>query len=262
MSDHTWRGLVKVPSTDVSGAVSFQFLGSNWQKAGDTEFRENGVTWYPTKNATKLPWRGEVSTSGSAGTYEADGASTYIEFNYNDASGTYSIGHAAYQNFNAWHDAWSDKFVGTFSDTSGVTTATMVQTNANMSAWTPLVTENSNWNEPFYLSNYTDPGYPKGVTFGKHKMPGQWNGDNGMFVSAKLTTSDATQIRLNSGIAWQMQGEEQGDVTFTQSDGPSGLDTLSFQARIGQSIAFDDFSVWYGDGSSSTNINYGGRKDP
>ena len=257
ISDHTWRGLVKVPSTNVSGKVSFLFQGMNRQTAGDTEFRENETTWYPTANAEKLPWRGEVSTYGAAGTYDADGASTYIEFTYNDASGTYSIGHAAYQNFNGWHDAnlGAEKFVGTFSETSGVTTATMVQTNTNMEAWTPLKTEDSNWNEAFYLANYLDPGYPKGVTFGMHKMPGQWNGDNGMFVDAKLTTSNLVQRRTNSGIAWQMQGEEQGDVTFTQSDGPSGLDTISFQARLGQSIGFDDFSVWYGDGSSTTN-NY------
>ena len=253
ISDHTWRGLVKVPSTNVSGTVSFLFQERNRQTAGSVEFAENETARYPTANAAKLPWRGEVSASGSAATYEADGASTYIEFTYNDASGTYSIGHAAYQNFNAWHDAnlGSEKFVGTFAETSGVTTATMVQTNANMSAWTALVIEDSNWNEPFYLANYSDPGYPKGVAFGTHKMPGQWNGSNGMFVDASLAKN--SEISKNSGIAWQMQGEEQGDVTFTQSDGPSGLDTLTFKARLGQSIGFDDFSVWYGDGSSSTN---------
>ncbi|MBO7684090.1 MAG: hypothetical protein J6T51_05140 [Kiritimatiellae bacterium] len=253
ISDHTWRGLVKVPSTNVSGKVSFLFHGMNRQEAGDTSFRENEIEWHPTENPAKLPWRGEVSIGGSAATYDADGASTYIEFTYNDASGAYSIGHAAYQNFNAWHDAWTNKFVGTFAETSGVTTATMVETNANMGAWTPLAIRSSNWDEAFYLSNYSDPGYPKGVTFGMHKMPGQWNGDNGMFVDAVLTTSGSEAT--GSGIAWQMQGEEQGDVTFTQTDAPSGLDTLSFQARIGQSVGFDDFSVWYGDGSFATN-NY------
>ena len=259
ISDHTWRGLVKVPSTNVSGTVSFLFQERNRQTAGSVEFAENEAARYPTANAAKLPWRGEVSASGSAATYEADGASTYIEFTYNDASGTYSIGHAAYQNFNAWHDAnlGSEKFVGTFAETSGVTTATMVQTNANMSAWTALVIEDSNWNEAFYLANYLDPGYPKytDAIIEKHKMPGQWEGYNGTFVDAVLTKNADKERRESSGIAWQMKGEGQGNVYFTKSDGPSGLDTITFQARLGQTIAFDDFSVWYGDGSSSTN-NY------
>ena len=249
-------GLVKVPSNTVSGAVSFLFRRENPQDAGATTFAMNQDTLFPTADVDKFPWRGEAKKSGEMHKYEADGASTYLEFTYNDASDTFSIGHASYQNFNAWHDAnvaGTEKFVGTFAEKSGVTTATMVQTNADMLSWSPLVTEKGEWNEPFHLPNYLDPGYPKGVLFGTHKMPGPWNGANGMFVDASLTTSNLVQQMENSGIAWQMQGEESGDIAYTQSEGPSGLDTLSFKARLGQSISFDDFSVWYGDGSSSTN---------
>ena len=257
VSDHTWRGLVRVPSNTVSGAVSFLFRRENRQDAGATSFVMNQTTLYPTADVDRFPWRGEVKTSGEMHKYEADGASTYLEFTYNDASETYSIGHASYQNFNAWHDAnvpGTQKFVGTYTEVSGVTTATMVQTNADMLSWSPLVTEKKEWNEPFDLyPNYLDPGYPKGEFLGTHKMPGPWNGSNGMFVDAQLTTSNLVQYMENSGIAWQMQGEESGDMSYTQGSGPTGLDTVSFKARLGQSISFDDFSVWYGDGSSSTN---------
>ena len=33
-------------------------------------------------------------------------------------------------------------------------------------------------------------------------------------------------------VAWQMQGEESGDISYTQGEGPTGLDTVSFKARL------------------------------
>ena len=257
VGEHTWRGLVKVPAEGASGQVSFSFHGVNRQTAGDDSFKGNEEWWYPKADVEKLPARGEASISGSPCSYAADGASGYMEFTFNDESLTFSIGHAESQNFNAWDDArrYDGKFVGTYAEESGVTTSTKIETNANMSVWRLLQTENSNWNEAFKLSNYLDPGYPKGVFLSTHKMPGQWNGDNGMFVDAALTKSNRNEMVKNSGIAWQMQGESFGDISFTQSDGPSGLDTISFKARLAQSIGFDDFSVWWGDGASYTN-NY------
>jgi len=133
-----------------------------------------------------------------------------------------------------------------------VSKSSMVCTNANMSVWNPLKTTDDNWNEAFFLSGgYLNPNFPKGVKFSTHKMPGRWSGDNGMFVDAVLALKD--KRAEDSGIAWQMQGEALGDVAYTQSEGPSGLDTISFQAHIAQSVSFDDFSVWYGNNSYSTN---------
>ena len=148
--------------------------------------------------------------------------------------------------------ASSSVFAGTETSIDIVATT---QTNANMGAWTALAIEDSNWNEAFNLANYLDPGYPKHVTFGTHKMPGQWAGGNGMFVDASLTKSNRSDRAKLSGIAWQMQGESSGAIAYTQNDGPSGLDAILFQARLAQTIRFDDFSVWNGDGSSETN-NY------
>ena len=258
VGDHTWRGLVRVPS-NATGAVTFYFSGNARYGAWGRRL-ESGRTWYPAADVVKMPSRGETVDFVSADpakwhTYRADGASGYVEFQFNDETGAFTIGHAEYQTFNAWHDAKREdgKFVGNWSETSGVNVASMVQTNAPMRTWSLHAVSNANWNETFELPNYLDTGYPKytATPFVTHKMPHLWNGENGYFVDASLTKSNVTDKGKSSGLAWQMQGKGLGSVSYTAKDVPSGLDTVKFQARLAQGIGFNDFSVWSGDGSTS-----------
>ena len=263
VSDNTWRGMAKVPS-GASGSASFRFRGVNRQKAGAETFDENSTTWFPKDSLDKLPGRGEAAEGGGAGTFPADTASRYLEFMFNDKTLVYSVGHAEYQDFNAWHDAHrpDGKFVGNYAETSGVSSATMTRTNANIGAWTPLIAHatNGDWNAEFDLyPNYDNPAFPKNVFFGGHDMPGYaWHGESGMFVDAELVTfgidPDDSHNKY-SGIAWQMKGNGAGCVYYAKSSGPSGLDKVTFKAHMAQSISFGDFSYWHGTGFDTTN-NY------
>ena len=248
IGDHTWRGLVKVPS-NTTGIVNFRFIG-NYRRSEWGYLEESDVWWYPTANVEKMPSRGEATAVKTDFGYEADFASNYIEFQFNDETHAFTIGHAEYQTFNAWHDAHREdgKFVGNFAETSGVNVAEMIQTNANMKGWTPLKTADDNWNESFELSDYTDPGFPKYTDsyLLSHRMPHQWNGENGIFVDAALTKSNKDARVKDSGLAWQMRGKSLGTVSFTEQNAPPGLDTVSFKARLAQTVGFHDFSTWDG----------------
>lgn len=260
VSDHTWRGIAQVPS-GASGTAEFHFAGTNLQTAGSAEFVENRRRWYPKSGVEKLPGRGEaVAEIGDEGTFPTDTASRYLEFMFNDETLVYSVGHAEYQDFNGWHDAFRDdgKFVGTYSETSGVSAAVMVRTNANIGSWATLHATNDDWNATFELYSYDTPSFPKNVFYGGHYMPGyRWYGESGMFVDAKLTASNAVDHNAQSGIAWQMRGggDSAGSVYFSQSDCPAGLDKVTFKAHMSQSISFGDFSYWHGTGFDTTN-NY------
>ena len=256
VSDHLWRGLVRVP-TNVVGDVNFYFEGGQRWEAGATTYTEAGKVWYPTAAVTnKLPARGETSIGGVPQPFRADAATGFYEFQFNDETGYFTVGHAEYQTFNSWHDAANtNAFHGTYAETSGVTVAAMVTTNAHMKTWDVLRVTDDNWNESFEMSNYEIPAYQKGVSYATHKMPHQWTGDNGMFVDASLTGTSADDRQKNAGIAWQMQGFGLGSMSFTQTDVPVGLDTITFKARLAQSPTFDDFAFCYADGMMATN-NY------
>ena len=257
IGDHLWQGFVKIP-TNVQGLVNFYFNGDKRWSAGAESPAQSDVAWYPTSAVTNgLPARGETSIGAEPHPFLADGATGFIEFQFNDETGVFSLGHAEYQNFNYWNDAKrEDKlFVGSYSETSGVSVAAMMETNTVMALWETLRTTDDNWDEDFYLGNYETPAYQKNVTFATHKMPHQWNGDNGMFVDKTLTGTGTTDRQRNAGIAWQMQGMGIGSLYFTQADYPSGLDKVTFTARLAQGVNFDEIAYCYADGMFATN-NY------
>lgn len=250
---HLWRGMLCV--TNMEGELQFSFLECNVQVAGSKTYGTNLVEYIPVKEIV-LPASGEAKRGADYHPLRLDGASNYLEFRYNDESRGFSVGRAEYQNFNAWHDAnrGENVFVGKYSTTSGVNVAEMVVTNAPMYRWTPLVTENTAWNENFELSSYIDPNYPKGVLLEDHKLPHSWWGYNGQFVDATLVANTPSAKTNLAGIAWQMEGNGRGSAQWKQN-GPAGLDTVSFQARLAQSMKFENYSVWNGDLANSTN-NY------
>ena len=246
VGDHLWRGMVKVP-VGAKGVSKFFFDGlDRWDVWGE---RPSGsAQWFPKASVTQLPGRGEAVTTSSPQEIAIDSASGYLEFQFNDESGVFTVGHAEFQTFNQWHDARRDgeTFVGSYAETSGVSVAEMIQTNAHMNTWSLFKSTDSNWNEDFDLANYINDGYPKYTAdYISQKMPHQWSGANGLFVDAKLTASNLVQKQTQSGIAWQMAGRGRGSVSFTQSDTPPGIEKISFKARLAQAVTFADFSPCY-----------------
>ena len=252
VGDHLWRGLVKVP-LGAHGRATFFFDGVDpWEGEWATK-PGRPKQWYPTTDVKSLPGRGEARTTGGTFSFPLDDAAGYVEFQFNDENGVFTVGHAEYQTFNQWHDAHvlglkgQEVFVGNSVSTSGVNVAEMVQTNAPMWKWTPFVTSDPNWREDFDLGNYLNPEYPKYTRdYISQKMPHAWNGQSGLFVDAQLTTSNLVQKQTAAGIAWQMQGYGRGSVSYTEKTVPDGLDTVTFQARLAQAVTWDAFSPCYG----------------
>ena len=255
VGDHLWRGMVKIP-TNASGSATFFFDGLG-------RYEEWGVRpvgakqWMSKSDIDQLPGRGETVVGGRKKTIQVDGASGYLEFQFNDETGVFTVGHAEYQTFNAWHDAYlaGETFVGTYAETSGVSTAEMVQTNAHMNTWSLFQSTSANWNEDFTLPNYETPTYPKYTSdYISHKMPHLWQGENGLFVDAQICAR--TSRTNDSGLAWQLAGEGGGNVSYTERDVPNGLDTLTFKARLAQGIGWYDFAYW-GGGTAMRNYTFG-----
>ncbi len=246
VGNHLWRGMVKVP-VGTTGSSTFFFDGQDrWEDGGTRPV--GSAQWFPLTGVKQLPGRGTAQTTGTPQTIAVDDASGYLEFQFNDETGVFTVGHAEFQTFNQWHDARreGETFVGSYAETSGVTVAEMVQTNAHMNTWTLFKMTDSNWNETFDLANYVNAGYPKYTAdYISQKMPHQWNGVNGLFVDARLTASNLVQKMTESGIAWQMAGRGRGSVSYTQSDTPSGIETIRFKARLAQAVTFADFSPCY-----------------
>ena len=241
IGDHLWRGMVKIP-TNASGTATFFFDGLG-------RYDEWGVKpvgakqWMSKSDINQLPGRGETVVGGAKKSIQVDGASGYLEFQFNDETGIFTVGHAEYQTFNAWHDAklTGEVFKGTYAETSGVSSAMMVQTNAHMNTWSVFQSTKDGWNEDFTLPNYETPTYPKYTSgYISHKMPHLWQGESGLFVDAQLC---ARANRTNdSGVAWQLAGEGVGLVSYTQNDVPNGLDTVTFKARLAQSVSWEAFA--------------------
>ena len=254
VGNHTWRAFLV--STNAIGDVSFHFREVNEQEPGSTVYADRVVNRYPTGDVY-LPSTGDTELDGEPKSFPTDGASNYIEFRYSDDTGSYTIGHAEFQNFNDWHDAnlGDEVFTGTYAATSGVNQVAMVTTNAHMNTWSIPITVDANWNEDFYLSNYEDENYPKNEPFITHPMPHFWTGENGQFTDAKLVANTGVAKTNDAGIAWQMRGNSFGSIEYSQDSGPAGVDTVTFQAHLAQTSSFEDFSVWNGDGATSA-TNY------
>ena len=256
VGDHLWRGMVRVP-IGTSGTSTFFFDGiDRWEEWGAKP--AGSAQWFPLTDVRQLPGRGQAKTGGSPRSIAVDDASGYLEFQFNDESGVFTVGHAEFQTFNQWHDARreGETFVGSYAETSGVSVAEMIQTNAHMITWSPFKSTDSTWNEDFDLGSYINDGYPKYTAdYISQKMPHRWNGVNGLFVDAALTLSNYVDKTTKAGIAWQMAGRGRGNVSYTQNDTPSGIEKISFQARLAQAVTFADFSPCYS-GDTLTLRNY------
>jgi len=255
IGDHLWRGLVRTPTNDVP-SLQVRIEGWNLQTPGDLEFAENKTRFALADTVTKLPHASVLSALGEERWISVtnDAATGYLLFQVDDSTLGLSIVHADYQNFNGWNDANKDVNVGHFVGTSWYTNdlASGVSAEAreysdDFSSWHASVEVNTDyWVEQFNdnIGNwvkyepFTDTVSPNGFRVG----PGQW-----IYGCAR----DA-----NSGMALQMEGKGRGYIQFVNAaQTPRGLESIKFNARLGQEVEFDDFS--YYDGTTKTSMtNY------
>ena len=163
-----------------------------------------------------------------------------------------TIVHADYQNFNGWSDAHDRKasngngpiFVGTSTTNEyKVGVSPSKQTfREDFSDWQTMPATNEYWKVPTYSDINHLYGHAAYETF-QSDTNSLWAIGQGMWVSERYKND-----KDNSGVAIQMEGNGKGYLQFTDSSAaPRGIESVSFNARLGQFIRFEDFAYYYGD---------------
>ena len=245
---HSWRGFFPTP-TNLTGNLKFQVRARNRQETGATEVEQN-ILYMRGKAEDKLPISVTMSECGEGemSIFPIEVKTGYLMFMLDDSSHSLTVVRADYQNFNQWSDAKGTIFVGTSTDgdkKSGTSSSKLKISEQFTSGWTPMPATTNDWTVPYvgwtYVGNML--GRSPNTPF-TSDTSGIWQVGPGMWVP-KLYDDR----RANMGVALQMQGQGYGYLQLTDSNMlPRGYGNLSFNARVAQDIAFNDFSYYDGGG--------------
>lgn len=258
VSDDMWRAMIMIP-TNAEGTCTLSFKGLNRQTGSPWSLDENSVVWGAsdaTAAAIGLPENGHLVEGGVPLTFEIDHNANYIEVKVSTRFLTWSVARAEYQDFNHWNDAHTSAdrpyFKASYAETNGVDDVAMTTSalRDEIGSWKIFSATNSYWNETFYLQNYSDPSYPKGIVYQSHTTPARWDGYNLSFESTELVGEGAQSS--SSGMGAKLLGQSKGSLVFNKANCPEGIDTVSFKARLGQSMTFDGIS-WHPDAIAKKN---------
>lgn len=245
VADHVWRGLLPT-ATNKASTISYRLEFRNKQEPGSTEFAQNTNCWYSVYDFAQTPVS-DILSEGTTSNWtklNVDASTGYLMFQIDESTRALTIVHADYQNFNAWTDAQGDKFVGNKVE-DNLKTGTSPRKQdfyESFDNWEVMPDSNANW-KLFRFPDIND-------LYGRHPyvpfasdVDQNWQIGPGMWVSKAYR--DNTE---DKGVALQMEGCGKGFVQYTDAaDAPRGLESISFNARIGQYLQFDDFSYYAGD---------------
>ena len=244
VKNHTWRGYVQTPTNSV-GKFYYKVLAMNRQENGATEYQQNIEVWGDQFTTNNVPVTGSlvVREDGEWSQVPNDAKTGYLMFQIDDRTKGLTIVHADYQDFNKWNDAASSQlqlFVGRDDETDkrlGVS-STQKTYIENFDTWLDMPSESPRWLLSFPTGNQftVASGYPAYETFADNWYNG-WDIKQGMWVAEKYRDT-------KSGAALQMEGCGRGGVEYVQTPTPRGIDTISYNARLGQSIEFENFSYY------------------
>lgn len=254
VSDHLWRGYLKIPTNHVD-SVDFHFLGLNFTENGATELAENSSSWKPVDgNVSDLPYSGlvELTDGPQTGTIKIDAAQGYLMFEFNEQFGTFTVTHADYQNFNLWTDvAKGSSFVGDVNEVTGVPrekqdypeffTNLTIETSASLNT-------NEYSVESFYGGNEANIQYAwtRNIPFVSKLSPNGWTCDYGEWASEKFITNN---------LAFRMAGCGYGAISLqNRAARMNGVESFEFNARVSQYLGFESFSY---NETKTTDKNYG-----
>ncbi len=245
MGDHLWRGFLRTRAANPDG-IEYRFEALLPDMPGASKAHYTTNYWKGSGDSLTLPHSPIIAEGGTNewSKIPCDATTGYIMFQLDDRTGSLTISHADYQNFNAWSDAWSND--GMFSGSSielgkrtGVS-GKMMRYAEDFSTWTDTPPTNSYWTEVF--NGELDGSYPGFVSFDASATPNGWSAANGMWVGRFYHPIDKDS-RAYSKMALQLSGTERGYLELINSPKPPrGIDKVSFKARVGQRIDFDAFS--------------------
>ena len=258
VGDHTWRLHYYVPQDRVGETFSFHFCGEElYTNATSIAYHSRTNVWHC--DLAELPYIPYTSAAGLGYPHsiscKLDDAATHLLIEFNDETLSFSISHAAYQNFNAWTDAlpgflghtnWNGMGAIGVSDKKQKFVLDMTK-----DGWENTKFTRDLWREGFDTTDNVT--YPFDKMFDEHRTPNGWTAGHGQFVRS---------VRGNDGMmGFQMEGRGQGWLamdSFSESEMPPGIDTVTFWARVAQAPRFDDFA-WYLDDLGAIDYVVGAR---
>ena len=254
--DHVWRGFVQTKENQ-AGAISYRIEALDEQTAEFAEYAATTNYFYCKTDNPKFPVSDslESGTADSWSTLMLDAVTGYVMFQIDESSKdslALTVVHADYQNANGWSDALgcTDSlgrgpiFVGTSTTNAyKIGVSPKKQTfGENFSDWRDMPATNVYWQmpDPIYTDLNNLYGHTAYTTFSSDTSS-LWEIGQGMWIAKKYMV--ATN---NAGVAIQMEGNGKGYIQFTNKEAaPRGLESITFNARLGQFVRFDDFAYYY-----------------
>lgn len=249
LGNHQWTAYLQT-LTQVAEGLEFRIEARNLQTPTSLDFAHNTNRWYSASAVDELPRSVTLEINATTNDWTqvvCDAATGYLMFQVDDSSHSLTVTHADKQDFNAWSDAFKKKtdgtplFVGS-SDQDGLKVGTSPKKrefDEPFANWTDSVATNGLWELPFDVTtaSYEYGPYEK---FASTEVNGWYIGP-AQFVYEKCRND-------KSGLALQMVGCGRGYLQFVDAEhSPRGIEKIDFTARLGQSIAFNNFSYYDGD---------------
>ena len=274
---HTWRGLCPM-RTVLDGGLYVRIAGRNRQTPGGKRYDIGFARYSLAKSAAGLPEKGVLSERSDDDSWAwfavpCDAKSGHLLFQVRDDTLAYTVVHADYQDFNGWTDANKKDGMGLFvgsgetadSASMACTTSDAETYYSNFETWNETVATNACWEESFLATKAELDGgaWPLYQPFRSAVSP------NAEFVIGSGQWVNGYYRDNNMGMSLQMEGKGRGYIQFVNADcSPRGIESVSFRARVAQSISFNDFAYYMG-GIAMTNYTFmtaaafdvNGRKD-
>lgn len=257
-----WRGLYQTLDKNDNG-IEYRLEFMNEQVSGATERNLTTNYFKIAENWTKLPVTDKLTETATPeySTLPVDGVTGYLLFQIDEETKAMTIVRADYQNFNTWSDAnnknGAEIFVGNSTEDEGKTGASpkSIETRVSTTNWVDMVKTSNSWKESFDTT--TTMSANDNVEFSNGLSPNGWNINNGMFILSNYKDDTAkTQKNKAKDRALQMLGNGLGNMEFVDSsDSPRGIETISFNARLGQKLVFDEVA-YYNGGAINSMTNY------
>lgn len=262
VGDHIWRGYLKTMTNEVED-IYYRIRFVNRQTPGATVWSENQDEYYTAVQGGK----GEVVSDivkravgeEDWSRMEIDATTGYLMFQVDDDSRSIAVTHADYQNFNGWNDANGRDFVGTSVDDDkkiGMSGRQRMYAE-NFTGWKSMDAEDDSWVFP------VDPDLAtirrrSFIPFSSTTQNG-WNAGPGMWVGKYY--ADEYKWSEDKGVAIQLEGQGRGFLQYTSNTkyfpAPRGIESVSFNARLGQFVDFNSFCYCdAGDKNLMTNYTF------
>ena len=269
VGDHVWRGFIQTKENQ-TGEIAYRVEAFDYTTEPFADYVASTNYWYCKLENPDFPVSDKLEEDGTAETWSKltlDAVTGYVMFQIDDRTHSLTVVHADYQNFNGWSDALGRQgrdgggrtvgpvFVGTSTTNEyKVGVSPSKQTfSEDFSDWQTMPATNAFWG-PMPTFSDIQPNHLLGrqpyTTFAADTN-GLWSVGQGMWVAKRYVDQ-----RDNKGVALQMEGNGKGYLQFIDRDSaPRGVESVTFNARLGQFVRFEDFAYYYGGTEGILNIS-------